>query len=138
MKTFFSQVLSLGLLAALWASILIGINGLITVTVSAYWIVIILGVACGVLVMLLSAQVTITFDPGKKSKMLENLEKAAPKSGNLKRAYNWLVLCLIVVSLAYGGWVFTAVCYAVMGLFVRFCISIGRDTIESNKECATQ
>jgi len=137
MKTLLSQALSLGLLAVLWASILLGMGGLTTVAVTAYWVVILLGILLCTLLMILSSLVTMATDPIKKAKLIQGLDKATPIIGRVKKTYNWLCLALIVVGLAYGGWVFTAICYAVMGLGVRFCTAIGRDTIESNSDGET-
>lgn len=136
MKTFLSQALSLGLLSALWASMLLGMDGLTTVAVTAYWVVILLGIVLCTLLMALSSLVVMATDPAKKLKLIQGLDKAAPTIGKAKKAYNWLCLALIVVGLGYGGWFFTAICYAVMGLCVRLCTAIARDTIETNQGCA--
>ena len=39
-------------------------------------------------------------------------------------------MVITIVLLAYSGWVFTAVCYALSSLFVRFCMSLARDKVE--------
>ena len=136
MKTLLSQALSLGLLVVLWLSILLGMDGLTTVAVTAYWVVIQLGLVLCVVLMVLSSLIVMATDPAKKLKLIQGLDKAAPTIGKAKKAYNWLCLALIVVGLAYGGWIFTAICYAVMGLCVRLCTAIGRDTIETSQGCA--
>lgn len=129
MKTFLCHIVSLALLAALLYSVLTGNDGIMSVVASAYWVLLLLAVFVSVIILAIVGMSGIERDPTKKAKMVKHLEDIAKKNGVIKRAYDWLCLVLIVALLAYGGWVFTAVCYAVMALIFKLCTSIARDKI---------
>lgn len=127
MKKFLYHIVSLALLAALLFSVITGSDGIMSVVVSAYWVLLLLAIFVSVIILVITGLAGIERDPIKKTKIIKQLETIAKKSGLITRAYNWLCLVLIVSLLAYGGWVFTAVCYAVIALIFKFCTSIARD-----------
>lgn len=129
MKTFLSHIVSLALLAALLYSVLTGSDSIMSVVASAYWVLLLLAVFVSVIIMVIVGLAGIERDPIKKAKIIKSLEEIAKNGGVIKRAYNWLCLVITVALLAYGGWVFTAVCYAVIALILKLCTSIARDKI---------
>lgn len=129
MKTFLCHIVSLALLAALLYSVLTGNDGIMSVVASAYWVLLLLAVFVSLIIMAIVGLAGIERDPTKKAKIVKSLEDISKSNGVIKRAYNWLCLVLIASLLAYGGWVFTAVCYAVMALIFKFCTSIARDKV---------
>ena len=68
--------------------------------------------------------------PQKKTAAIESLRVVFKHSGVLSKIVGWFRLIAIVMLLAYSGWVFTAVSYALCALFSRFIISVGRDEYE--------
>lgn len=129
MKTFLSHIVSLALLAALLYSVLTGSDSIMSVVASAYWVLLLLAVFVSVLIMAMLGLAGIERDPIKKAKIIKSLEEISKKKGAIKRSFGWLCLAFIVSLLAYGGWVFTAVCYAIISLIFRLCTSIARDKI---------
>ncbi|EOE8052020.1 hypothetical protein [Klebsiella pneumoniae] len=61
---------------------------------------------------------------------LEAVKRITRRKNVIARWWGWVCMVLTIVLLAYSGWVFTAVCYALSSLFVRFCVSLARDKVE--------
>nr|WP_318380000.1 hypothetical protein [uncultured Enterobacter sp.]DAI87025.1 MAG TPA: hypothetical protein [Caudoviricetes sp.] len=127
MKSFITHFVTLTLLVALLYSVVMGQENITATVVSAYWVVILLAIFICTITMVAVGLVSAETDPVKKEKLMKYLEVASKKPGIMKRVYNWICLVLIVGGLAYGGWVFTAVCYAIVALMVRLFFSIARD-----------
>jgi Na+/melibiose symporter-like transporter len=129
MKKFLCHIVSLALLAALLFSVLTGNDGIMSVVASAYWVLLLLVLLVSAIIMAIVCLAEIERDPAKKAKSIKSLEDISKRNGAIRRAYNWLCLVLVVSLLAYGGWVFTAVCYAVIALIFKLCTSIARDKV---------
>lgn len=127
MKSFITHLVTIALLVALLYSVFMEQASITATVVSAYWVVMLLAIFICTITMVTVGLVSTETDPVKKEKLMKHLEVAAKKPGVIKRVYNWICLVLIVGGLAYGGWVFTAVCYAIVALMVRLCFSIARD-----------
>ena len=127
MKSFITHLVTLVLLVALMYSVFMGQPSITATVVSAYWVVMLLASFICTITMVTVGLVSVETDPVKKEKLMNYLESASKKPGIMKIVYNWICLVLIVGGLAYSGWVFTAVCYAIVALMVRLCFSIARD-----------
>lgn len=136
MKSFITNIVTLALMVVLLYSVVVGQESITAIVVSAYWVVMLLAVFVCAITMATIGLISVETDPVKKSKLTKYLEGASGKPGFIKRLYNWICLVLIVGGLAYGGWVFTAVCYAIVAIMVRLCLSMARDKSSELKATA--
>ncbi|HCA9890605.1 TPA: hypothetical protein MYK79_002571 [Klebsiella pneumoniae] len=134
MKSFFSgfisNVISWSLLALLAYATWTGSDALSRISAVAYWMIIILVVFISTIVTLAAFLTSREGNPEKKMAAIQNLRVIFKRSGVLSKIVGWLRLIAIVMLLAYAGWVFTAVAYALCALFSRFIIAVGRDEYE--------
>jgi len=127
---FISNAISWSLLALLVYAAWAGSEALSRISAVAYWMIIILMVFMSVIVTFAAFLIKREDSPKKKTAAIENLRVVFKRSGVLSKIVGWLRLIAIVTLLAYAGWVFTAVSYAICILFSRFIISVGRDEYE--------
>lgn len=126
----FSQVIYYGLLVALVFATFTGQNNILSVAAAAFWVVIALGIVIGPLTLILTYGAGKVSDKKTASEALEAVKKITKRKNVVARWWGWICMVLTIVLLAYSGWVFTAVCYALSSLFVRFCVSLARDKVE--------
>ncbi|MGR6939464.1 hypothetical protein ACU631_12545 [Klebsiella aerogenes] len=126
----FSQVIYYGLLVALVFATFTGQNNILSVAAAAFWVVIALGIIIGPLTLILAYGAGQVSDKKAASDALETVKKITKRKNFVARWWGWVCMVLTIVLLAYSGWVFTAVCYALSSLFVRLCVSLARDKIE--------
>ncbi|WP_419058378.1 hypothetical protein [Kluyvera georgiana] len=140
MKSFLTKSLmnigSYALLSLLAYSAIIDNQQLIGISVAAYWVVIFLGLFMGALIMVLSVAKDHTRDETAKQKLIELVREATKRRSKVMRGVQWVCLVSITMLLAYSGWVFTAVIYVLVGLIVKFFLSIARDNVAEQKEGA--
>ncbi|HDU2896793.1 TPA: hypothetical protein RFF92_001622 [Klebsiella aerogenes] len=128
----FSQVIYYGLLVALVFATFTGQNNILSVAAAAFWVVITLGVVIGPLTLALAYGVEHVPN-NSRAEALETVKKITRRKNVVARWWGWICMVLTIVLLAYSGWVFTAVCYALSSLFVRLCVSLARDKVEKLK-----
>ncbi|KHM28094.1 hypothetical protein [Klebsiella aerogenes] len=126
----FSQVIYYGLLVALVFATFTGQNNILSVAAAAFWVVIALGAVISPLTLFLAYGAGQVSDKKTASEALETVKKITRRKNVIARWWGWICMVLTIVLLAYSGWVFTAVCYALSSLFVRFCVSLARDKVE--------
>ncbi|CAM6427997.1 hypothetical protein MOV73_003794 [Raoultella ornithinolytica] len=127
---FISNAISWSLLALLVYAAWTGSEALSRISAVAYWMIIILMVFMSVIVTFAVFLIKREDSPQKKNAAIESLRVVFKRSGVLSKIVGWFRLIAIVMLLAYSGWVFTAVSYALCALFSRFIISVGRDEYE--------
>lgn len=133
MKKFFTSLITsasdYALLIILLYSSMTGVQSLIGLTVAAYWVIMVLAFFVGPLIYILSYAAKSAKDEESRRKALEIVGGIAKKKNLFLRSVGWLKLIIICCLLAYGGWVFTAVSYALMSLYLRLLISLSRDNV---------
>ena len=125
-----NKILYYALLAALAFGSVTGQSNILNVAATAFWVVVFLGVFGGVLTTFLAHGAEHVTDEKTRQSVLESLRKIVRRKNVVARWWGWCCMVATIALLAYGGWVFTAVCYALSSLFVRFCISLARDKVE--------
>lgn len=124
------ELVSWGGIALLAYSAWVGSNSLAGIAAASYWVVIVLAIFIAVLAYIGVLALSEEKDLEKRKKGLDLLKDTYKRVGFFRKCINWLCLVLIVCLLAYTGWVFTAVSYALIALLFRFVIAIGRDKYE--------
>lgn len=125
-----NKILYYALLAALAFGSVTGQSNVMNVAAAAFWVVVSLGVFVGVFTTFLAHGAEQVTDEKTRQSVLESLRKIVRRKNVIARWWGWLCIVVTITLLAYGGWVFTAVCYALSSLFMRFCISLARDKVE--------
>ncbi|EML4892968.1 hypothetical protein RJR06_005323 [Klebsiella oxytoca] len=125
-----NKILYYALLAALAFGSATGQSNVLNVAAAAFWVVVFLGVAVGVLTIFLAHGAEHVTDEKTRQSVLESLRKIVRRKNVIARYWGGGCMVATIALLAYGGWVFTAVCYALSSLFVRFCIFLARDKVE--------
>ncbi|HAS1725615.1 TPA: hypothetical protein M5978_003175 [Enterobacter cloacae] len=128
-----SNVINYTLLALLLFAVFTGSISLVGVLAAVYWVMISLCFVIGPLFYILSYAAKSAKDEESRRKALELVGDVAKKKNVLLRALGWLELIIISCSLAYAGWVFTAVCYFLSSLYLRLFISMARDNVAAVK-----
>lgn len=126
----FSQVIYYGLLVALVFATFTGLNNILSVAAAAFWVFIALGIVIGPLTLILAYGAEQVRHDKSGHEALEAVKRITKRKKVVARWWGWVCMVLTIVLLAYSGWVFTAVCYALSSLFVRFCVSLARDKVE--------
>lgn len=126
----FGETISWGLIALLAYSAWVGSNSLAGIAAASYWVVIILAIFIAALAYIGVVALSEEKDPEKRKKGLDLLNGTYKRVGFLRKCINWLCVAVIVGLLAYTGWVFTAVSYALIALLFRLVIAIGREKYE--------
>lgn len=133
MKKFFTNLITsatdYALLIILLYSAITGVQSLMGLTVAAYWVIMALAFFIGPLIYTLSYAAKSIKDEESRRKALEIVGGIAKKKNLFLRFIGWLKLIMICCLLAYGGWIFTGVCYALMSLYLRLLISLARDNV---------
>lgn len=133
MKKFFigmiASAISYVLLSVLGYGAITDTKSLVTMAAAAYWIIILIGTAVGAIVLIVSYAVRGEKDEQKKQQGLKLINDIVKKKNPLRRAIDWVCFVVIACLLSYSGWVFTAVCYVICALFIKFMLSIARDNV---------
>ncbi|MGG7989834.1 hypothetical protein PGO11_04080 [Klebsiella aerogenes] len=124
----FSQVIYYGLLVTLVFATFTGQDNILSVAAAAFWVVIALVIVLGPLTLILAYGAELVGNEKSGHEVLEAVKRITRRKNVIARW--WGGMLLTIVLLAYSGWVFTAVCYALSSLFVRFCVSLARDKVE--------
>ncbi|PAO10845.1 hypothetical protein CIW60_09665 [Enterobacter roggenkampii] len=132
----FTQVIYYGLLVALVFATFTGQNNILSVAASAFWVVIALGAVIGPLTLFLAYGAGQVSDKKTAAEALATVKKITRRKNAIARWWGWICMVLTIVLLAYSGWVFTAVSYALSSLFIRFCVSLARDKVEKQEGAA--
>ncbi|HFD7189320.1 TPA: hypothetical protein ACF5TK_000845 [Klebsiella pneumoniae] len=127
---FIGNAMSWSLFALLAYATLTGSDALSRISAVVYWMIIILMVFFSIIVTFAAFLISRENNHEKKMAAIQNLRVIFKRSGALIKIVGWLRLIAVVMLLAYAGWVFTAVSYALCALFSRFIISVGRDEYE--------
>lgn len=125
-----SQMAYYTLLLALAFGALAGQKNILGVAVTAFWVVIALEIIIGHLALFLTYGAEHIRDEKSKAESIQTAKKITKRKNFVARWWGWFCMVLTIVLLAYSGWVFTAVCYAISSLFVRLCVSLARDKVE--------
>lgn len=125
-----NKILCYALLAALAFGSVTEQSNILNVAAAAFWVVVFLGVVVGIITIFLAHGAEHITDEKSRQSVLESLRKIVRRKNVVARWRGWCRMVATIALLAYGGWVFTAVCYALSSLFVRFCISLARDKVE--------
>lgn len=123
------SVFSYGLLALLIYGSFTDTAQLVGVAAAAYWVIVILGLLVGILILAVSYVIPGEKDEQKKQKLLTVIQDAVKKRNPILRGISWIFFITIIALLAYSGWVFTAVSYALSALMVKFMLSIARGNV---------
>lgn len=126
----FSESLYYALIAALAFASYAGSHSLLNVAAMAYWVVIMLGLFVSALYISMAYALENSKNAENRQKTIDALTRYSKKKNIFHRYLSWLLLALIVCLLAYGGWVFTAVCYSLTSFFCRLCVSLVRDKLD--------
>lgn len=126
----FSETLFYALIATLAFALYVGSHSLLNIAAMAYWVVILLGVFMSCVYGFMAFALKYSSNADDREKTVEALTRYSKKKNAFFRYLSWFHLALIVCLLAYGGWVFTAVCYAIASFFARICIVLVRDELE--------
>lgn len=126
----FSETLFYALIATLAFASYVGSHSLLNIAAMAYWFVILLGVLGGCLYGFMAFALKYSSNADDRQKTIEALTRFSKKKNTFFRYLSWFHLALIVCLLAYSGWVFTAVCYALASFFTRMCIVLIREELE--------
>ncbi|WP_275146199.1 hypothetical protein [Citrobacter portucalensis] len=124
-----SNIVSYSLLCLLAFGSVTGAKALVSITVAAYWVIILLGLFVGMLILLLSYAIDLVKDEAAKQKVIDAVREAVKRKSKFMRFVDWSCVAAIAVLLAYSGWVFTGVCYVLVALIVKFCLSMARDNV---------
>lgn len=131
MKAFLGFLFSTTLITLLIYSLMTGNDGLASMVVGVYWIISILGLIVAVIGLFISSGIDDLPDSPSREKGLNLLKQLGKKNWVISRIWGWLSLAVITLALAYSGWVFTAVVYAIVCLLCRLCVSVVRDKLKA-------
>lgn len=121
------------LLALLWG-VYAGKTSIIGMASVAIWIVILLGIFMVFFTLLIAFGASYLADQKKRQDGLEYLERFSKRRSIAARTWGWVMLITTAILLAYSGWAFTAVCYVMVSLLLRFCAVIARAGVAELKE----
>ncbi|HCW3078554.1 TPA: hypothetical protein OXC52_001131 [Enterobacter asburiae] len=107
-------------------------SSLLSIVAAAYWVIVVLGIFVGLISMVLTFGLDYSTNKTSRKEGIDLLKRFAKRKGAFRRAWGWVCLLVGTASLAYGGWVFTAVAYALASLFVRLCCSLARDKVDKS------
>ena len=130
MTTAFVFVLDWGLFGLLVYATLQGDNSLMSIVVSAYWVVIILACFISPLFLVAVFMAGKESDPIERSKLLIPLKDYYKRKGAIKKFISLATMAAIFVMLSYSGWIFTSLFYILACGFFVLLNSVGRDKFE--------
>jgi hypothetical protein len=125
-----TSVTSYGLLALLIYGSLTDSASLVGVAAAAYWVIMALGMFVSIITLIVSYAITSEKDEQRKQQWLLSIQGTLKKRNPILRSISWIFFIAIIVLLAYSGWVFTAVSYALSVLMIKFMISIARANVK--------
>ena len=125
-----SEVVYYTLLVALIFATFTGQNNILSVAAAAFWVVIALRIVLGPLTLILVHGAEQFHNEKSGKEALQAVKRTTKRKNVVARWWRWFCIVLTIVLLAYSGWVFTAACYALSSLLVRFCVSISRNRVE--------
>lgn len=126
MKDVLSKLMSLSLLTALSIGVFYQIEGLVSLVVTAYWVIALLALVVAISVLFLSTDYEKI--PEKPRKGLEEwLIHLAKKSGVFSRCYDWIILLAQISLLGLYGCVVTAVFYSLTSFILHIVKAIARE-----------
>jgi len=128
MKTMLISLVYYTLLACLAIGVFYPSPGLVSLSVAAYWMLLLVAFPCALIIM----GVSISYDalPEKlKPSVAKILIQSAKKRSFPRRLMGWLQLLIILAFLAYSGWIFTALFYWITSMICRFSSSISHDAV---------
>ncbi|MFZ4219704.1 hypothetical protein ACEV6Q_17865 [Enterobacter ludwigii] len=108
-----------------WGAIT-GRDNVVSMASAAIWIIIFLSGFAGTITLLIAIAVERMVK--NKQDAIKYLEGVSKRGNIVVRTWGWVVFIATAILLAYSGWVFTAVCYAMTSIFARFCIAIARNS----------
>lgn len=133
-----TEAINYGLMASLIVAALTDNDSILNITATAFWIIIFLGCFFGAANVVVSYGIKYSTNEKELADGLVALERFSKQRNVFRRAWGWLCLAVVTGLLAYGGWVFTAVCYVLASSFVRLCASLVRENIRKYKERTVQ
>lgn len=125
-----SQVIYYSLLGAMIFGTLTGQADIISISVAALWVVIVLGCIFGALTAFVAYGSEKVRDEKARAETLDSVREIVKRKKKLTRYWGWFCMAMVIAMLAYSGWVFTAVCYVLSSLFVTLCIYLAREKVE--------
>ncbi|KAF1368736.1 hypothetical protein [Yokenella regensburgei] len=117
------------LLVVLGYGVFTGSSSLVGVTAAAYWVQMFLLIGTSLLLLILSYSVKEGAVGENSQKAVELIGTQAKRRNPVLRGIRWGEHILIVVLLAYAGWVFTGICYALVVMTCRLFISMARENV---------
>ncbi|MER1585612.1 hypothetical protein KC883_12150 [Enterobacter hormaechei] len=124
------SILVWGLLGFLVYATLQDDHSLMSIVVSAYWAIIVLGCLISPLFLIAVFMAAKETDPIERAKLLIPLKDYYKRKGAIKRFIGLVTMAAIFVMLSYSGWVFTSLMYLLACGFVTLLNSVGRDKYE--------
>lgn len=132
--TAITSIVYYGMLAALLFAAITDTRPLLNVVAAAFWVVILLGGVMGCLYLAIAYgldSISLSKNENAQQENIKLLERLTRRKNLIFRVWGWVCLAAGAALLAYGGWVFTSVCYVLASLFVRLCTSVARDKLTS-------
>ncbi|MGK0736976.1 hypothetical protein ACSFCT_09325 [Yokenella regensburgei] len=131
-KAFSAFLVNIGsyvLLGILGYGVFTGSSSLVGVTAAAWWVLMFFLIGTSLLLLLFSYSVKEGAAGEHSQKAIEFIGKAAKRCNPVLRAIYWGEHILIVVLLAYTGWVFTGICYALVVMTCKLFFSIAHENV---------
>lgn len=128
-SAFLVNIVSYVLLGILGYGVFTGSSSLVGVTAAAWWVLMFLLIGTSLLLLILSYSVKEGAAGENAQKAVELIGKAAKRRNPVLRAIYWGEHTLIVVLLAYAGWVFTGICYALVVMTSKPFLSMARENV---------
>lgn len=126
MNSFIAYVLSLSLLVAMGAGILLPMSGLVTVVISITWVICILAIPIAI-VTIAASELYESSKGETRKKIGKLLSDAAKKKNIIARITGWSTFLVMTFMFAWSGWVITAISYVLASLIILFAKSIAKD-----------
>ncbi|MDU5837747.1 MAG: hypothetical protein E6Z53_11890 [Pantoea sp.] len=132
MSRVIAYVASLTLLVLLIVGLFYPMKGLVTLSVTAIWILSLLALPIAFIIICVAALYDSVKTEDSKTKLATCLISCAKKRSVIGRFAGWLEFIAMSVLLGYGGFIFTAVVYVLSSLLMRFARSMARDEAVKN------
>lgn len=129
-----TEVINYGLIASLILAVITDNHSILNITAATFWIIILLGCFFGPAHVVVAYGIEYTKDEKARADGIAALTRFTKRKNIVRRAWGWLCLAVVTALLAYGGWVFTAVCYVLASLFVQLCASLSRSKLSKYTE----
>lgn len=132
MSRLIAYATSFTLLALLIVGIFYPMKGLVTLSVTAVWILSLIAIPMAFIIICVSSVFDTTKDGETKAKFATFLKACAKRRGVVGKVVGWVDFTAMVVLLGYGGFIFTAVVYVLSTLLMRFASMMARDEAIKN------